>query len=914
MSFKTTEGEVITLKTKYELADKIETLYTGGKIDFTSDGEHVILTCGSSVKVIHRQTGRVTWHLNEDEDTITSFAVSPDGKLLLIGLRSQLIKQYDWLNKKLIKLWKAHISPIMAMTFDPSSTLLATGSADSSVKIWDCTRNYYTHNFHGSNGVVHLVQFHPKGLQLITSSSDCKIRLWDLLSSRCLHVLDSHMSLVTGVAVFADETTMISVGRDKIIIIWNIKEGKSQKTIPVFESLEGVALIPDDSSCHVEGRDNMTLVLTAGEKGVIKLWDLTNWRCVKEFGSITVGAGQGEHPEENLQSGYTQLLYHHHLKSIVGVTFDHNIMVYGLPEMEVEKQLIGYNDEILDIVLVGVNNSLVAVATNSEQARIFDRHTLNCQFLSGHTDIILSMDCSIDGKMLATSSKDNTIRLWSLCNSSDSFRCIAIGSGHTHCVGTVAFSRHRTSFLVSGSKDCTIKLWSLKSLSINSLDEDDVCVRLPVKYTQVAHSKDINSLDVSPNDKLIVSGSQDGTAKLWRVEGGALVGTLRGHRRAVWCVKFSPFDQCVATGSGDGTIKLWAIADNSCIKSFEGHTSSVLKVMFISRGMQLASSGGDGLVKIWSIKTTECVATLDEHTGKVWTVTGDTNGDLLISGGADSLICFWQDITERTQQEEISTQQHFLLREQGLSNLLHHKEYSKAVAMATDLRQPMRVFRILSEMLDDEGINGEFSYAIASLTPDQSESLLMYINQWNTNGKLSRTAQATLSVILRYHPPSELLKYTNLNLTVQGLIPYTERHFERLSKLQQLSSFVEYTCECMKLPTVSLSPSDRVLGKRALSARPMESSEFTITAKGELYPSDNSKGSSVMGMSAASTDSTSTNFHQVKSCGEEDIILSTRKPFKRKKLSHLKVYSATRKLKKLKRTPLKKSSYRLSLQ
>ncbi|XP_065889853.1 transducin beta-like protein 3 isoform X3 [Dysidea avara] len=831
MSFKTTEGEVITLKTKYELADKIETLYTGGKIDFTSDGEHVILTCGSSVKVIHRQTGRVTWHLNEDEDTITSFAVSPDGKLLLIGLRSQLIKQYDWLNKKLIKLWKAHISPIMAMTFDPSSTLLATGSADSSVKIWDCTRNYYTHNFHGSNGVVHLVQFHPKGLQLITSSSDCKIRLWDLLSSRCLHVLDSHMSLVTGVAVFADETTMISVGRDKIIIIWNIKEGKSQKTIPVFESLEGVALIPDDSSCHVEGRDNMTLVLTAGEKGVIKLWDLTNWRCVKEFGSITVGAGQGEHPEENLQSGYTQLLYHHHLKSIVGVTFDHNIMVYGLPEMEVEKQLIGYNDEILDIVLVGVNNSLVAVATNSEQARIFDRHTLNCQFLSGHTDIILSMDCSIDGKMLATSSKD------------------------------------------------------------------------------------INSLDVSPNDKLIVSGSQDGTAKLWRVEGGALVGTLRGHRRAVWCVKFSPFDQCVATGSGDGTIKLWAIADNSCIKSFEGHTSSVLKVMFISRGMQLASSGGDGLVKIWSIKTTECVATLDEHTGKVWTVTGDTNGDLLISGGADSLICFWQDITERTQQEEISTQQHFLLREQGLSNLLHHKEYSKAVAMATDLRQPMRVFRILSEMLDDEGINGEFSYAIASLTPDQSESLLMYINQWNTNGKLSRTAQATLSVILRYHPPSELLKYTNLNLTVQGLIPYTERHFERLSKLQQLSSFVEYTCECMKLPTVSLSPSDRVLGKsRALSARPMESSEFTITAKGELYPSDNSKGSSVMGMSAASTDSTSTNFHQVKSCGEEDIILSTRKPFKRKKLSHLKVYSATRKLKKLKRTPLKKSSYRLSLQ
>jgi len=49
------------------------------------------------------------------------------------------------------------MSPIMAMAFDPTSTLLATGSADSSVKIWDCTRNYYTHNFRGSNGVVQWV-------------------------------------------------------------------------------------------------------------------------------------------------------------------------------------------------------------------------------------------------------------------------------------------------------------------------------------------------------------------------------------------------------------------------------------------------------------------------------------------------------------------------------------------------------------------------------------------------------------------------------------------------------------------------------------------------------------------------------------------------------------------------------------
>ena len=73
---------------------------------------------------------------------------------MVIGLRSQLIKQYNWSEKKQLKSWKAHMNIIMAMTYDPSSILLATEPADSTVKDWDCTRNYCTHNFPGSGGVV----------------------------------------------------------------------------------------------------------------------------------------------------------------------------------------------------------------------------------------------------------------------------------------------------------------------------------------------------------------------------------------------------------------------------------------------------------------------------------------------------------------------------------------------------------------------------------------------------------------------------------------------------------------------------------------------------------------------------------------------------------------------------------------
>ena len=73
------------------------------------------------------------------------------------------------------------------------------------------------------------------------------------------------------------------------------------------------------------------------------------------------------------------------------------------------------------------------------------------------------------------------------------------------------------------------------------------------------------------------------------ISNGSLLGTLRGHKKGIWCVRFSPVDQCLATSSADSTIKIWALSDFTCVKTLEGHTSSVLKICFLTRGMQLVS-------------------------------------------------------------------------------------------------------------------------------------------------------------------------------------------------------------------------------------------------------------------------------------------------------------------------------------
>lgn len=124
----------------------------------------------------------------------------------------------------------------------------------------------------------------------------------------------------------------------------------------------------------------------------------------------------------------------------------------------------------------------------------------------------------------------------------------------------MALSRTKLNFIVSGSQDTCLKIWRVASIDVGQKNV------LSVAHTVVAHDKDINAVCISPNDKLIASGSQDKLAKIWDSSDLKLLGVLRGHRRGLWTVQFSPSDQILASGSADGTIRLWSLGDFSCLK------------------------------------------------------------------------------------------------------------------------------------------------------------------------------------------------------------------------------------------------------------------------------------------------------------------------------------------------------------
>ncbi|XP_075421861.1 transducin beta-like protein 3 isoform X2 [Ascaphus truei] len=788
----------------FTVSRKIEAFYKGGNIQINKDGTHIFCTCGNKLNILDIATGAVSHTIEQDDlEDITSFALSPDDEILVTGSRALLLKQWEWREGKCSRTWKAiHTAPVASMTFDPTSTLLATGGCDSTIKIWDVLKQYCTHNLKGSSGVVHLVHFHPdmSRLQLFSSSMDYKIRIWDLKSSKCLCVLETHYSAVTSLCFSPDGDTMVSSGRDKICTVWNLKSKSPKRTIPVYESVEAVILLPDSPKVIGRQQDtNSLLFLTAGSKGILRVWDAASATCVysQALSHTTNGVSEEEANEHSL----THCLLLPNQQEVVTVTVEHNIVLYDLQKLQLKKQFAGYNDEVLDVKFLGPSDSHIVVATNSPQLKVFELATSHCQILYGHTETVLALDVFKKGLLFASCAKDRTVRVWRMSKTSGEVRCVAQGSGHTNGVGTVACSRMKEAFVVSGSQDYTIKIWKLpKSISSkHSEDEISAPEALEVLATEKGHDKDINSIAVSPNDKLIASGSQDRTAKLWASSDCSLVGVFRGHKRGVWCVQFSPVDQILATSSADGSLKLWGLKDFGCLKTFEGHDASVLKVIFVSRGTQLLTSGSDGLLKLWTIKTNECVKTLDAHEDKVWGLHCNRQDDTLVTGSTDSSIILWKDVTEMELAEEQAKQEEDILKQQELSNLLHEKRFLKALGLAISLDHPHTVLTVIKAVLREPQGNDDLEKNILRLRRDQKESILRYCSVWNTNSRNCLEAQSVLKILLTHEPPDTLLQYSGVRGAVEALIPYTERHMQRMGRLLQASMFVDYMWQHMRL-------------------------------------------------------------------------------------------------------------------
>ncbi|KAK3677587.1 U3 small nucleolar RNA-associated protein 13 [Recurvomyces mirabilis] len=672
-------------KTTFEPARVIQPIYTGGAVALSEDGRLLATTLGEEALVTDLNTGAHLARIEGDGEPLTTLALSPDASYLVTCSRSLSLRTYalhpsetldDAINAKLLRTIKPHSTPVITVAVDATSSLLATGAADGSIKVWDLRGGYTTHTFHGHSGIISALHFFEvdtidseqmgkgkkrkskqrsaeavevqpdgatAGYRLASGGEDGKVRVWDLHKRKGVATLDAHVSVIRSLSYSPEARLLLSASRDKTAILWDARTWQQNSTVAVLEVVERAGFL-------MNGR----FLFTAGETARVRIW------------STEGGAELTEEQESGAENeAIVDVLHHNGLPFLLSVHADQTLLLYDLgylttlestttsqlPVLPVLRRISGTHDEVIDLAYIGTDRKQLALATNLEDIRIVsldsvDEGTGSSYFgadvglLKGHSDIIITLSIDWSGHWLATGAKDNTAKLWRLDPANVDYTCHSTFTGHAESIGAVALpsasppsgSKEYNSplgyppkFLVTGSQDKTVKRWDVPASSGKAAR---------AAYTRKAHDKDINAIatSYSSTSPLFASASQDRTVKIWDTETGEAVGVLRGHKRGVWSVAFSPPGMpalttgegggassakgMVVTGSGDKTVRIWSLSDYNCLRTFEGHANSVLKVVWLPAPQAGRKGGSARNVQVASAAGDGLVKVWDTQSGE----------------------------------------------------------------------------------------------------------------------------------------------------------------------------------------------------------------------------------------------------------------------------------------------------------
>ena len=499
------------------------------------------------------QTGHSGW--------VFSVAFSPDGKLLASGSGDQTVKIWDVATGTELRSLRGHTYNVEAVVFSRDGKLLVSLSGGNEIKIWNLPQGSLARTINPPD-YANTVAISPGGDTIATGDNRGRIRLWTTNDGRESLLLQSTASRINSVSFSPDGRFLVSGGDESVINIWDIRSGLALHTIkdPAY-GVTGVAFNPDG------------LTVATGAGNALRLWDVASGREIRSFDNLA---------------------------TVTSVRFspDGQRLVAGT-----------YSGAI----------KLWTVATGTE-----------LQTLTGHGSEVRSVAFSPDGTLIASGSTDRTIRLWDAANGS-SLRTL---SGHSTAVFSVAFVRDGKT-LLAGSIDNTVKLWDLATGELRNL---------------TGHSAEILSLAFSPDGRILASGSADRSIKLWDVGSGSKLQDLEWNSMIVGSVAFNPDGTVIVGGSDDHSITFWNVKTGAELRRFTAHNTSVNSVAFSPNGKLLAT-GSFREVKLWDSETGKQLRLLPGHFNNVNTLRFSPDGKALASDSFSEL--FIWDVASGTKLQNL---------------------------------------------------------------------------------------------------------------------------------------------------------------------------------------------------------------------------------------------------------------------
>lgn len=462
-----------------------------------------------------------------------------------------------------LKSYAGHTDKVDSLAANSDGTLLATGSQDRTVRIWDISTGKTLWTFQGHLGGVTAVAIRPDGKEVASGGEDGAIKLWALDNSDDHRAVETAKEPLWTVAFSPDGSKFASAGADRVIKVYNADTAKEVGSLEGHSgAITSLTFLADNKLASASG------------DALVKIWDLETNQAVDAKGHTSAVLAVATDPDSRL---------------LVSGSVDRTVRAWnpadGKPLWEWDGKSAACALAVSPsgkIVAVGsADGSLTILEQTGDAVKVLSQTTAH---MAGTSAVVFSPD----GRQLATVGGDGITRTWAVSANNSikpqaRFEPASRDPAQTP-ISTVAFAPDGRQ-LVTGGADGLLRIWDVRTgAEVRSLR---------------GHTDWITAASYRPDGQALVSVGVDQAVRLFDLARGELTATI-GHAMPIVSVAVSGDGKQILTGSEDLTIKLWDYAAGKEVATFTGPGEPVYALAF-SGPNEAVSTCYDQRVRWWSL-------------------------------------------------------------------------------------------------------------------------------------------------------------------------------------------------------------------------------------------------------------------------------------------------------------------------